>query len=48
MIIHKATAKIRGFIPTAFIVDNERLAPIKNKVKTNPFLAIHSSDDVSC
>ena len=48
IIIHKAIAKIRGFIPTFFIVDNERLAPIKNKVKTNPFFAIQSRVVVSC
>ena len=39
IIIQRNMANNNGFIPTDFIVEIDKLAPIKNKVSTRPFFA---------
>ena len=47
IIIQRAIANNKGFMPTFLIVEIDKPAPIKNNVKINPFLANHAKVLVS-
>lgn len=47
MIIQSETASTNGLNPTAFTVLRERLAPIRNNVRTRPFFARYTNVPVN-
>lgn len=44
---HSNIANRRGLKPTDLIADRDKLAPMRNRVKTSPFLAIQINDEVN-